>query len=134
MKKRSSKVISDVNVTSLVDVTMVLLIIFIIAAPFMRAGVKVELPKAENRSPQPREAILIAIDGQKQIYVNQKQVSVDNLSGVVKQLVSAAPQLPVLVEGNAAVPYGEVIALMDAVRNAGVENVGLVLETPSRRR
>ncbi|MCB9508929.1 MAG: biopolymer transporter ExbD [Deferribacteres bacterium] len=134
MKKRSSKVISDVNVTSLVDVTMVLLIIFIIAAPFMRAGVKVELPKAENRSPQPREAILIAIDGQKQIYVNQKQVSVDNLSGVVKQLVSAAPQLPVLVEGDAAVPYGEVIALMDAVRNAGVENVGLVLETPSRRR
>ncbi|MCA9740680.1 biopolymer transporter ExbD [candidate division KSB1 bacterium] len=120
--------------TSLVDVTMVLLIIFIIAAPFMRAGVKVELPKAENRSPQPREAILIAIDGQKQIYVNQKQVSVDNLSGVVKQLVSAAPQLPVLVEGDAAVPYGEVIALMDAVRNAGVENVGLVLETPSRRR
>lgn len=134
MKKRSSKVISDVNVTSLVDVTMVLLIIFIIAAPFMRAGVKVDLPKAENRSPQPQEAILVVIDGQKQVFVNQKKVEPKNLAVVVKQLRIASPSLPVLVEGDARVPYGDVIAVMDAVRNAGVENVGLVLEFPNKRK
>ncbi|MFQ5630711.1 MAG: ExbD/TolR family protein [bacterium] len=120
--------------TSLVDVTMVLLIIFIIAAPFMRAGVKVDLPKAENRSPQPQEAILVVIDGQKQVFVNQKKVEPKNLAVVVKQLRIASPSLPVLVEGDARVPYGDVIAVMDAVRNAGVENVGLVLEFPNKRK
>ena len=134
MKKRSSKVISDVNVTSLVDVTMVLLIIFIIAAPFMRAGVKVDLPKAENRSPQPQEAILVAIDAQKQVFVNQIKVKRENIAVMVRQMRSATPALPVLVEGDARVPYGEVIAVMDAVRNAGVNNVGLVLEFPAKRK
>lgn len=134
MKKRSSKVISDVNVTSLVDVTMVLLIVFIIAAPFMRAGVKVNLPKAENRSPQPQEAILIVIDSQKQVFVNRKKVNPENLGDIVAQMRSASPELPVLIEGDALVPYGDVIGVMDAVRNAGVENVGLVLEFPLKKK
>jgi biopolymer transport protein ExbD len=113
---------------------MVLLIVFIIAAPFMRAGVKVNLPKAENRSPQPQEAILIVIDSQKQVFVNRKKVNPENLGDIVAQMRSASPELPVLIEGDALVPYGDVIGVMDAVRNAGVENVGLVLEFPLKKK
>lgn len=113
---------------------MVLLIIFIIAAPFMRAGVKVDLPKAENRSPQPQEAILIVIDGQKQVFVNQKKINPENLGDIVTQIRRTSPELPVLVEGDAQVPYGDVIEVMDAVRNAGVENVGLVLEFSKKKK
>jgi biopolymer transport protein ExbD len=122
------KIAPDINVTSLVDVTMVLLIIFIISAPFMRSGVRVDLPKAETRQPQPQRAIIIAIASSGQLFVNQEKVAMENLSAKVTLLHARAPALPVLIEGDAAVAYGQVIKIMDAVRRAGIENVGLVLE------
>jgi len=122
------KIAPDINVTSLVDVMMVLLIIFMISAPFMRAGVKVDLPKAGARQSQPQRAVIIAIDRSNQLFVNQEKVTMKNLAARVKQLHNSSPNLPVLLEGDAAVAYGQVIKIMDAVRRAGIENVGLVLE------
>ena len=132
MKRRSSKAISDINVTSLVDVTLVLLIIFIIAAPFMRAGVRVDLPKAINRTPHPQDAILIVIDSRRQVFVNQRKVSREQVGAAVDRLRREKPGWPVLIEGDSRIPYGEVISVMDEVRSAGVENVGLVLELPGK--
>jgi len=127
------KIVSDINVTPLVDVTLVLLIIFMISAPFMRSGVRVNLPKAEARQPQPQRAILISIDRAGQVFLDQQRVTREDLVARIIVLRQRSPDLPVLVEGDAAVAYGEVIAVMDAVRRAGIENVGLVLEaaTPS---
>ena len=122
------KIAPDINVTSLVDVMMVLLIIFMISAPFMRAGVKVDLPKAGARESQPQRAIIIAIDRSRQIFLNQEKVTMDNLATRVVQLRKRSPGLPILLEGDAAVAYGQIIKIMDAVRRAGIENVGLVLE------
>jgi biopolymer transport protein ExbD len=107
---------------------MVLLIIFMISAPFMRSGLRVNLPKAIAREPQPQRAIIISLDRTGQIFVNQEKVTVDGLMSKVIQIRSRSPNLPVLVEGDAAVAYGQVIKIMDAVRSAGIENVGLVLE------
>lgn len=114
--------------TSLVDVTLVLLIIFIISAPFMRAGVRVDLPKAAERQPHPQRAVLITVDRAGQIFVNGEKTKVEELVPRIMRLRRDSPGLPVLVEGDAAVAYGQVVAVMDAVRRAGVENVGLVLE------
>lgn len=114
--------------TSLVDVTMVLLIIFIISAPFIRSGVRVNLPKAEMRESQPQRAIIITIDRTNQIFVNQEKVTLSSLAARVAQLHNSAPSLPILLEGDAAVAYGQVIKIMDTIRRAGIENVGLVLE------
>jgi biopolymer transport protein ExbD len=122
------KIAPDINVTSLVDVTMVLLIVFIISAPFMRSGVQVDLPKAETRQPQPQRAIIIAIASSGQLFINQEKVTMENLSARVTQLHDRAPNLPILIEGDASVAYGQVIKIMDAVRRAGIDNVGLVLE------
>lgn len=133
MKKRNLRPISDINVTSLVDVTLVLLIIFIIAAPFLRAGVRVELPQAAHRTPHPQDAILIVIDAQRQILVNQQKVTREQLGETVGRLRRERPAWPVLIEGDAAIPYGEVITVMDEVRRAGVDNVGLVLDLPIKK-
>jgi len=122
------KIAPDINVTSLVDVMMVLLIIFMISAPFMRAGVKVNLPKAGARASQPQRAIIIAVDRASRLAVNEEKVTMANLAARVTQLHKSSPELPVLLEGDADVAYGEVIKVMDAVRRAGIENVGLVLE------
>jgi biopolymer transport protein ExbD len=128
------KIAPDINVTSLVDVTMVLLIVFIISAPFMRAGVKVDLPKAGAREAQPQRAIIIAIDRANQIFVNQDKVTMEGVAARVVQLRKSSPSLPILLEGDAAVAYGQIVKIMDAVRRAGIENVGLVLEqeTPNQ--
>jgi biopolymer transport protein ExbD len=122
------KIAPDINVTSLVDVTMVLLIVFIISAPFMRAGVKVDLPKAGAREAQAQRAIIIAIDRANQIFVNQDKVAMDAVAARVVELHKRSPSLPVLLEGDATVAYGQIIKIMDAVRRAGIANVGLVLE------
>lgn len=122
------KIAPDINVTSLVDVMMVLLIIFMISAPFMRAGVKVDLPKAGARAAQPQRAIIIAVDRMSQLAVNEEKVTMENLAARVTQLHQSSPELPILLEGDAGVAYGQVIKVMDAVRRAGIENVGLVLE------
>ncbi|MCI0699097.1 biopolymer transporter ExbD [candidate division KSB1 bacterium] len=128
MRNRRVKIAPDINVTSLVDVTMVLLIVFIISAPFMRSGVRVDLPKAEARESQPQRAIIIAVDRNGQLFLNQEKVTMENLAAKITQLRDRAPNLPILIEGDAAVAYGQVIKIMDAVRRAGSENVGLVLE------
>jgi biopolymer transport protein ExbD len=122
------KIAPDINVTSLVDVTLVLLIVFIISAPFMRSGVRVDLPKAATRESQPQRAIIIAVDRASPMFVNQDKVTKENLPARVDQLHKSSPSLPVLIEGDAAVAYGQVIKIMDALRRAGIENVGLVLE------
>jgi biopolymer transport protein ExbD len=122
------KIAPDINVTSLVDVMMVLLIIFMISAPFMRAGVKVELPKASARESQPQQAIIIAVDRTNQLSVNAEKITMENLAARVTQLHKSSPNLPILLEGDASVAYGQVIKIMDAVRRAGIANVGLVLE------
>lgn len=127
------KIAPDINVTSLVDVTMVLLIVFIISAPFMRSGVKVDLPKAGARESQPQRAIVIAIDRTNRIFVNQETVTMENLVARVVQLHKSSPSLPILLEGDAAVAYGQIIKIMDAVRRAGIENVGLVLESETAK-
>jgi biopolymer transport protein ExbD len=122
------KIAPDINVTSLVDVMMVLLIIFMISAPFMRAGVKVDLPKAQARESQPQHAIIITIDRANQIFVNQEKVTFENLAAQVTRLHNNSPILPILIEGDAVVAYGQMIKIMDAVRRTGIANVGLVLE------
>lgn len=119
--------------TSLVDVTLVLLIIFIISAPFMRAGVRVDLPKAETRESQPQRSIIIAIDRFSQIFLNQEKVTAEELVPKITRLRNRTPNLPVLIEGDATVAYGQVVQVMDAIRRAGIENVGLVLEAPEKR-
>ena len=129
MKNQKSKIVSDINVTSLVDVTFVLLIVFIIAAPFMRSGVKVDLPSAISSQPQPHRAILIIVDRAGQAFVNNEKVAIAELGAAVTALRYQSPGLPVLIEGDSQAEYGKIVSVMDAVRVAGIQNVGLVLKT-----
>ena len=115
--------------TSLVDVTFVLLIIFIISAPFLRSGIEVELPQATTREAQPHRSILITVDRSGQVYVNNDKTEVHTVGMKVKGLLAQTPGLPVLIEGDRASQYGNVVTVMDALRETGIENVGLVLET-----
>lgn len=133
MRRRKSRAISEINVTSLVDVTLVLLIIFMITAPFIRAGMKVDLPNAEIRDKQPKKSVIIIVNQFGQIYFEGKNLSDEELEKKAKDLHAASPGMSILVEGDEAAPYGRIISVMDIIRRAGYENVGLVLETAKKR-
>ena len=134
-KKR--RPMSEINVVPYIDVMLVLLIIFMVTAPMLMQGVKVDLPEAsadpvENQDSEP---LIVSVDSAGQLYLNlganEKQVLT---LATVKQRVSAvmrrSPDKPVLVWGDRAVPYGQVVTLMVALQEAGAPSVGLVTENP----
>lgn len=129
MRKQRSKVVSDINVTPLVDVILVLLIIFIITSPFLRSGAKVDLPRAVVRQPQSQRAVLVTVDRAGQAFVNADRVPLPQIGAAVSAALQRSPGLPVLIEGDTKTEYGKIVSVMDMIRQAGIENVGLVLET-----
>ncbi len=115
--------------TPLVDVILVLLIIFIITAPIMRSGAKVDLPRAAVRRPQSQRAVMITVDRNGQAFLNSDRVALSEIGARVNAALQRTPGVPVLIEGDNRAEYGKIVTVMDVIRQAGVENVGLVLES-----
>ena len=128
---------AEINVVLYIDVMLVLLIIFMVTAPMLMQGVKVDLPEA-NTEPvenQDSEPLIVSVNASGQLFLNLGSVEDQVLSlATIKQRVSAVirrnPKKPVLVWGDRAVPYGEVVTLMAALQEAGAPSVGLVTEPP----
>jgi len=119
-----------------IDVMLVLLIIFMVTAPMLMQGVKVDLPEA-NADPvenQDSEPLIVSVDASGKLYLNlgqEKQVlSLATIRDRVSAVIRRSPKKPVLVWGDRAVPYGEVVAVMVALQEAGAPSVGLVTENP----
>jgi biopolymer transport protein ExbD/biopolymer transport protein TolR len=119
---------ADVNVTSLVDVMMVLLIVFMITAPMMQGGVDVELPRAEARPLTPKEGMVVSVNRDGRIFVDQTPVSYRDFRVTFKSLVTTRKPSGVYLQADTRVPYGEVVRVLAVIRGAGVQNVGLVAQ------
>jgi biopolymer transport protein ExbD len=119
---------ADVNVTSLVDVMLVLLIIFMITAPIMQGGVDVELPRAEARPLQPKEGMVVTVNRDGRIFVDQTPVSYTDFRVTVRSLVATRKPSGVYLQSDARVPYGQVVRVLAIIRASGVTNVGLVAQ------
>ena len=119
---------ADVNVTSLVDVMLVLLIVFMITAPMMQGGVDVELPRAEARPLEPKEGMVVTVDRSGRIFVDQTEVTYADFRVTFASLVAARKPSGVYLRGDNGVPYGEVVRVLAVIRGAGVQNVGLVAQ------
>jgi biopolymer transport protein ExbD/biopolymer transport protein TolR len=119
---------ADVNVTSLVDVMLVLLIIFMITAPIMQGGVDVELPRAEARPLSPKEGMVVTVNRDGRIFVDQTPVTYRDFRVTFKSLVATRKPTGVYLQADDRVPYGDVVRVLAVVRGAGVSNVGLVAQ------
>ena len=117
---------ADVNVTSLVDVMLVLLIIFMLTAPIMQGGVDVELPRAEARPLSPKEGMVVTVNREGRIFVDQTPVSYRDFRVTFRSLVATRKPTGVYLQADERVPYGEVVRVLAVIRGAGVQNVGLV--------
>jgi biopolymer transport protein ExbD len=123
---------ADVNVTSLVDVMLVLLIVFMITAPMMQGGVDVELPRAEARPLTPKEGMIVSVDRTGRISVDQTQVSLNDFRVTFKSMVATRKPTGVYLQADRRVAYGQVVQVLAIIRGAGVQNVGLVAEDEQR--
>jgi biopolymer transport protein ExbD len=127
---------SDINVTPLVDVMLVLLIIMMLVAPLLQQGITVTLPKATNSvdKPETRGQTTIAISVDKHVYLNAKEVPMPNetLGMAVKELLEGkkSDEKVVFIKADQGVDYGSVMATMDQLRAAGIEDMGLITEKP----
>jgi len=121
---------SDINVTPLVDVMLVLLIIMMLVAPMLQQGVSVKLPTATNTvdKPEVQGQTVIAISKDKGLYLNAKQVGEGDLATKVTELLENSKDKVVLIKADEEVEYSAVMSAMDQLRQAGIEDIGLITE------
>jgi len=121
---------SDINVTPLVDVMLVLLIIMMLIAPMLQQGVSLTLPTADNTVDKPESAdqTVIAIAANKSVYLNAKPIAESELATRVTEILENKIEKIVLIRADEEVEYGAVMAVMDQLRQAAVEDVGLITE------
>ena len=125
---------ADINVTPLVDVMLVLLIIFMITAPMMTRGIKVDLPETTAKPlPQKTKPITISIDKKGTIYLDSMAIDTAALKGRLILIKKSNPKLKVLLKADKAVPYGLVAHLMATLKEAGIEELGLVTRPAERK-
>ena len=119
--------LSEINVTPMVDVMLVLLIVFMVSAPLLQQGVDVNLPKADAGSlTQTDQPVVLSIKSNQAIELDQKVYSLSTLAGKLEALSIAKPNLQVLVQADEAVNYGIVAKVMAEVKKAKIHRVGLV--------
>ena len=123
---------SEINVTPLVDVMLVLLVIFMVTAPMMTTGLDVNLPQAKGGAlDQSRQPIIISISGHNDIYINERPTTIDNLGSAIADEQKRKGNPQVLLKADRSVPYGVVVQIMGALKAAGVEKLGMVTEPPA---
>ncbi len=128
---------AEMNVIPYIDVTLVLLIIFMITAPLITQGVKVDLPKAPSEVLQPseNEPVIVSIDVSGKIYVDvgekpEASIDAETLVARIAGVNKYRPDTEFLVRGDAGVPYGRIVEVMALMQGAGVKDVGLLTEPP----
>ena len=124
---------SEINMTPLIDVMLVLLVIFIITAPLLTNTVKLDLPKADAPPAAAAEAaVALAVDVSGEVFLNDRPLTLDALSTRLMQIAQLNPDTEVQLRADAAVPYGRIVEVMGIAQKAGLNRIGFVAEpTPS---
>jgi biopolymer transport protein TolR len=122
---------SEINVTPLVDVMLVLLVVFMVTAPLLTVGVPVDLP--QTQAPpiiEPKEPTVISVNKDGEIFIQETSVPIDSLVSRLQALTNANPDAVLYVRGDKDINYGKVLEVMSLISNAGFHKVSLVAEAP----
>jgi biopolymer transport protein TolR len=129
-RKRSYGAMASINITSLVDVTLTLLIIFMLTAPYIQGGVEVNLPEAATRNVVVKEGPVISITNNRQIFFQEQAVEISDLAMLLAPYEEDKDEVPVYLRSDEEVPYGFVLKVMAAVEVEGFLNLSLVTDQP----
>jgi biopolymer transport protein TolR len=130
----SRETMSQINVTPLVDVMLVLLVIFMVTAPMMQQGVQVNLPKAETKAlPSPEESVIVSIERSGKVFINSAVIPEGELRARLTEMFASRSKKEVFLKADKDVPYGDVVKTMAEIKGAGIERLGMVTEPALRK-
>lgn len=121
--------LSDINITPLVDVVLVLLVIFMITAPVLQSGIEVAVPKTKTVKQITEQRTVVTIDSEQRVYLDDKAVNVNDLPAMLQQKSGTNPVDRVIyLRADQRVPFGAFASVMDAVKQAGITNISIVTQ------
>ena len=132
MKRQRRRSIADINVVPYIDVMLVLLVVFMVTAPLITQGLAINLPEAQGKPlPQQDEPLVVSVDKEGRYFFNinkdpQTATPLAEIQDRLRKIVQNRPNVQVLIEGDGAVPYRGIVALMRALQSTGVKQVGLL--------
>ena len=133
MRRSRYAPLAEINITNLVDVTMVLLIIFMLTAPFLQAGVKLRLPKAEAKQIEEQQGVTVSIDADGKLFIDEKTVGWNDFTAEFRAAIEAtAPRVFLRVDKD--VRYETVLQVIARIKMLGIEDLGLIAEQEEKRR
>jgi biopolymer transport protein TolR len=125
----NERLMSEINVTPLVDVMLVLLIIFMVTAPMMIQGVEVSLPESTSKPlPSEQEKLVVTIDQNNQVYINDYRVGLENLKEKLMQITKDQKADEIYLRADKTVAYGTVVYVMSEIKGAGIEKLGMITD------
>jgi biopolymer transport protein TolR len=130
--RQEGEPMADINVTPLVDVMLVLLVIFMITTPLFERGIDVSLPQTVSTNISGAERVIVTIPKDKNfVYFNSQPVNRGLMKSYLQQIFKSRPDKTVYLFADKSIPYGDVLTIMDEVKQAGIETVGLATEPPA---
>jgi biopolymer transport protein TolR len=124
---------ADINVTPLVDVVLVLLLVFMVTAPMMSRGIDVSLPVANQPQREPDERVAVSVNANERIYLGDQLVTAAMLEDKLRAMMEGRPNKVVYLRADESLRYGRVIAVVDTIKKAGVEQIGFVYVLPAEK-
>ena len=125
---RTQTSLSEINVTPLVDVVLVLLIIFMVTAPVLQSGIEVSVPKTKTVKEISQERVVVTITSKQDIYVDKDLVNINNIGEKLSAKILDPERQPIYVRADENIPFGLFATVMDAVKASGIKNVSIVTQ------
>ncbi len=127
-QRRQSHIMRELNLVPLIDVLLVVLFFYMIISPMMSRGLDVNLPKSGANTIKPEDRVVITVTRGQEVFVEKERVDVSRLGGVLGSIRKSKPQVNVYLRADKNAPYGAVVQVMDVVKRAGIDKLGMVTE------
>ncbi|MGB8656671.1 MAG: biopolymer transporter ExbD [Candidatus Zixiibacteriota bacterium] len=128
VRKRTYDTLHDINVTNLVDVVLVLLIIFMIAAPMLQSGIDINLPRTKATQEDLGEGVVVTVTKEQKIYIDERITNLDRFEGILSDVTRKKGTKSVYLRADQGVPYGLVMDVVGKIKGLGIQDLGLVTE------
>ena len=127
-ERRERHIIRELNLVPLIDVLLTVLFFYMIVSPMMSRGLDVNLPKSEANTVKSEDRIVLTVTRSQELFVEKERVDISKLKGVLDSIRRSKPQVNVYLRADRDAPYGAVVQVMDVVKRAGIDRLGMVTE------